>query len=167
MSLPKEILFEKYADIGFFWQGQVSTDTLSRLKDSLQTPSTLEVSCRLEKKEGIVWLSFVVQGSLMLSCHRCLSPMVLDVSDEYRTAILFNESQVVFVEDEEYIFASELGDTRYLPLLDLLEDELLLVLPLSSTHSDCELLVDTVGEIVVEEPQENPFAVLAQLKTKN
>lgn len=166
MSLPKEILFEKYAEIGFFWQGQVPSGELLRLSENLDKSSTLDVVCRLQKKDGIIWLEFGVAGELCLSCHRCLSPMLFDVSGEYRTAILMSESQISLIESADYLLYDEFGENRYLPIVDLLEDELLLLLPLSSTHTDCEPLLDTVGEIA-EESKESPFAILGQLKLKN
>ena len=48
----------------------------------------------------------------------------------------------------------------------MIEDELLVDLPLAPKHDDCEMAVTEVGELpeAVAE-KENPFAVLASLKS--
>ena len=76
-------------------------------------------------------------------------------------------------EADDYLLLEELladqpenkkGD-RLLPLKKLVEDELLLDIPLSAKHDDCEMAVEQVGEIIEQEP-ENPFAALEALKGK-
>lgn len=171
-AMPAHVLFEKWSEIGFSWQGKLSVADLSRLSKEVDTAvqknsSTLDVDCVLKKTNGIVWLSFEVSGVLWLMCHRCLSPMIHDVSGSYHMAILTSESQVgaLMAHDNqaEYVFLSELGDSRALPILQLLEDELLLTLPLSATHDNCDMLLDSVGDIP-NTPKDNPFAVLQHLK---
>ena len=51
-------------------------------------------------------------------------------------------------------------------LLALLEDELLLLMPLSPKHDVCEHKHQPTTEEVVEEKRDNPFEVLAGLKGK-
>lgn len=165
-AMPANILLDKWADIGFAWQGVVHSSELARLSESLSADSALEVSCRLEKVDGILWLSFEVAGALMLPCQRCLEALSIDVSGEYRTAILYRSADVSRIDDAEYLLVDELGeDTRKLPIRELLEDELMLALPLSPRHDDCQMLADSVGELAEEdEVQDNPFAALAALK---
>lgn len=166
---PKTILFEKWADIGFFWQGAVPLVAFERvyaLLDSTnqsQNPD-LTISCRLEKKDGIVWLDFKVQGMLWLTCHRCLEPMSEPVMDDYRLAIITEDDQLGLIDGADYVLFNELaGDGRMLPVADLLEDELLLALSLAMTHDDCKPPV----QFAIEDSavtRDNPFAVLAALK---
>lgn len=171
-AMPAHILFEKWSEIGFSWQGKLPVMDLPRLYKEVDTATqkrspALDVACVLKKTNGIVWLSFEVSGQLSLTCHRCLSPMTHDVSGSYRMAILTSQSQVGALmacdNEAEYVFLSELGDGRILPVLQLLEDELLLTLPLSATHDDCDMLLDSVGDIP-NTPKDNPFAVLQELK---
>jgi uncharacterized protein len=68
-------------------------------------------------------------------------------------------------EDSEFVLLDEvcpMEGRKLLPIKDLLEDELLLSLPLSLHHDDCEMLIQ--NEEIESEPKENPFAILAQLK---
>lgn len=173
-NYPKHILFEKWADIGFSWEGDVPLVEFERLYGHLNpvaqnTNAVLHLNTHLIKKDGTVWLNANIQGVLWLDCHRCLEVMSEVVDDHYEMAIVRQESELPALEQQEvdYVFWSEIAqDGRMLPLFDMIEDELLLSLPLSNTHADCQMAVESVGEII-EEPKENPFAVLASLKSKN
>lgn len=167
-AMPANILLEKWADIGFEWQGSLSVAQLPRLAEQTASDSDLQATCRLAKDDGILWLEYTVAGQLQIACQRCLELMSCDVDDEYRLALLVDESQIGKIADAEYVLIDEVlvGDgRRMLPIKDLLEDELILSLPLSPRHDDCELYVETVGdEIVSEQESDNPFAALAALK---
>ncbi|MFZ2989514.1 YceD family protein, partial [Ideonella sp.] len=98
-----------------------------------------------------------------LCCQRCLGPvgteMALDrwvrfVSDEESAAALDAES-------EDDVLALE----RWMDLRELIEDELLLALPLVPRHQVCPAPLPLPSDADVEEsPAPNPFAVLAKLK---
>lgn len=166
-TLPESVLFEKYADQGFFWEGNLPLARLSRLsQETLNTSDTqFWLSCHLAKEDGLPWLSFVVKGEIQMVCQRCLNPLFYPISGEYRTAVLSDERQAQALEDEEYVLLSECGDGRQLPILTLLEDELLLGLPLAVVHEDCEPLTTQVGDF--KPIKDNPFAALAALKSNN
>lgn len=167
-NLPTNIMLEKWADIGFEWQGNVSTAEMARLKEQTVADSTLQVIFRLVKQEGIVWLNYQVTGQVQVACQRCLDPLDVDVSGVHHLALLESNEAVGRIGDAEYILMEELGTgaTRKLPIKDILEDELLLVLPLSPKHDDCDMPVEMADEEEVVQEQENPFAALVQLKGK-
>lgn len=167
-TMPANILFEKWADIGFEWQGSLSVNELARLAEQTIDDSTLQATCTLSQDDGILWLQYTVAGQIKIACQRCLEPLQCDIDDEYRLAVLTDESQLGKIADAEYVLLDEVltGDgRRMLPIKDLLEDELILSLPLSPRHDDCELYVDSAGdEIIDEQESDNPFAALAALK---
>ena len=169
-TLPVHILLDKWADIGFFWQGEMNPEVLPRLADILHVVDNvapLHISVRLTKDNGILYLNYDVAGVLPLSCQRCLSPLCHDVTGSYRTALLSDERELSSVGDDDYLLILELGADNRLPIRDLLEDELLLALPLSPRHDDCQMLTDSVGDAPEDKPKANPFAVLEALKGKN
>ncbi len=167
-TLPNNILLEKWADIGFHWQGEIAIDELPRLNEQTVGGGALQVVFDLAKQDGVLWLDYQVTGSANVGCQRCLEPFAIDLSGEYRLALLSDESEIGLVDGAEYVLIDELGESarRLLPVKDLLEDELILALPLSPRHADCEMLVESVGDEIEEETQENPFAALAALKGK-
>lgn len=165
-NLPAHIGLEKWSNIGFSWQGQMNLAEFERLSADTQADVPLEVAVDFGKKDGILWLSFVVGGSLSVMCQRCLSPLHVDVSGTYKMAILTSDEQIEQIAEQEYVLLSELGNPNLLPIKDLLEDELLLTLPLSARHEDCQMFTDSAGEEIAEEKANNPFAVLANLKAR-
>ena len=167
-TLPNNILLEKWADIGFHWQGEIAIDELPRLSEQTVDGGSLQALVDLAKQDGVLWLSYQVTGAVSVGCQRCLESLSIDLSGEYRLALLNDESEIGLIDGAEYVLIDELGESarRLLPIKDLLEDELMLALPLSPRHKDCDMLVKSVGDEIEEEVQENPFAALAALKGK-
>lgn len=165
-ALPANIGIDKWSNIGFRWQGVIELLEFERLSAEAKADTSLSVSVEFGKKEdGILWLSYELLGSVSVVCQRCLDPLLVDVSGRYEMAILSDETKIEQVADQEYILLSELGSPTHLPIKDLLEDELILLLPLSPRHDDCELLTDGAGDVEDDE-RHNPFAVLADLTIK-
>lgn len=173
-QMPANIILEKWADVGFDWQGVVEIATFERLANVLDmtkqqaTDDTMSVAVTLSKKNGILWLQYQIEARLWLACQRCLLPMMADVSGDYVLAILQDDSQIGQVDDAEFVLVDEICPNvgrKMLPLKDLLEDELLLVLPLAPRHDDCQTPLVTT-EVAIEEHTDSPFAALAALKGK-
>lgn len=160
-DLPQTIALDKWADLGFNWQGVITTDDLPRLNKLLKKPSRLNVSVKLYKKSSVLRLDYGLDGELIVACDRCLADMAFVPPDTLAIAILQSQSQIFQVGDDDYIMLDELDDPRFLPIGKMLEDELILSLPTTITHDDCQMAVQ-----FVEEPKENPFAVLSALKDK-
>lgn len=167
-AMPKNIMLDKWADIGFAWSGEVPVSSFERLSEQVEIESgdqIIKVQVALKKTNGILWLGFDVMGQLMVSCQRCLEPMAVDVTGEYRLAVLFDETLIEQLQDAEYILVSELNAGKMSPIKDLLEDELLLILPLSLHHDDCDMPIEMTKNGNDDEGRENPFLVLASLKS--
>lgn len=108
-------------------------------------------------------LTGVIEGSLHLECRRCDKPYQtalrheLDlrlVSSEAEEERLMQDCEPYWVQDDE------------LALRELLEDELLLALPMLPRCDSCENIVNGAAKTAPEqEPRrENPFAALKKLK---
>src|SRR4051812_39177626 len=109
-------------------------------------------------------LAIEAETEITLECQRCLQPMRLPVHAERR---------IFFVDDEDSAAALDaeseddvLATTPALDLAVLIEDELLLALPLVPRHEHCPepLPRPFVEEDPTVEPADNPFAALAALK---
>lgn len=169
-QLPTNIVLDKWSDIGFFWQGQIATDELIRLKKFLIEPAFLNITCKLQKISNILWLEFQVEGVVKVLCQRCLNSLAVDIGGLYRLALLKNENEIAQVEDFEYLLLDEIdmgSANRMLPIKQLLEDELLLVLPMSPRHDDCQIVLHTQEfKEDTKTEKDNPFAVLSALKNQ-
>ena len=173
---PTRLDVASFARDGGTLEGQTPLMSLERLSDSTHPdarPTEADMAHWTAKGENRpvrggqpeVWLHVAAQATVSLVCQRCLSPVEapLDahrsfhfVSDETTAAQLDADS-----EDDV------LALTRSLNLVSLVEDELLLALPLVPRHEVCPEPLpmshgdDEEGE---EEAAPNPFAALAALK---
>ena len=115
-----------------------------------------------------IWLHLTADTSLSLTCQRCMGavPAPLKVDRWYR-----------FVATEDIAMAEDDGSeedllvlTPQFDLLAVLEDELLMALPLIPMHDACPITpVFSAGAIdapAVVAAKPNPFAALAQLIKK-
>ena len=118
-----------------------------------------------------VWLHLQAQATVPLTCQRCMGVVEtpVDVDQWYR--FVANEDIAMAEDDqsEEDLLVME----PQFNLLAVLEDELLMALPLVPMHEECPVTPklqagDIAEEGAADEPgkKPNPFAVLAQLKTK-
>jgi uncharacterized protein len=118
--------------------------------------------------EAAIWLHLQAAVTLPLTCQRCMGSVdtPIEVDQWYRFVAT---EEIAMAEDDE----SEEDLLVMVPQFDLLavlEDELLMALPLVPMHDHCPVTpVFSVGSselvnTVVEKP--NPFAALAQLKKK-
>lgn len=173
-SMPEHISLDKWADTGFEWSGEVDPNSFERLATTLSAEhdqSNTQLNAELYRRNNVLHLAFTLTGDVWLTCQRCLQPIAIDLSDDYDIALLENDSQVRLVNDEQdYLLLDEIvteqSPERLLPFKKLVEDEILLKIPMAPKHDDCEMSVEQFGEIPEEEENENPFAALASLKGK-
>lgn len=111
-----------------------------------------------------VWLHLQAQVELDLCCQRCLGPVHETVTIAKPLRFVSDEAQAAALdaELEDDVLALE----RTLDLRELVEDELLLALPLVPRHAECPVPLPMPADDAVADEMANPFAALAQLKTR-
>ncbi|CAM4120305.1 DUF177 domain-containing protein [Psychrobacter arenosus] len=172
-QLPQRVSLDKWADIGFNWQGEMMPADFERLQAMLsdeQEQTAIKITAALARSSNVLSLNFDLIGSVWLTCQRCLQPVNVELTGTHNIALLEDEGQIGLLdEDDDHLLLEEVafkdGHDTYLPLERLIEDEILLKIPLSPKHDDCEMEVEQVGEIE-EFEEESPFAALAALKGK-
>lgn len=113
-----------------------------------------------------VWLHLNAQLSLPQTCQRCLGPVDVTVSVDRSFRFVASEAQAE-AEDEE---AEEdvLALSRDFNLHELIEDELLMELPVVPRHDVCPTAVKLAAQDAdfdaAQAEKPNPFAALAGLK---
>lgn len=150
---------------------EVPVKDLPRLAGSLQDEDvSLSVALSVRPLPGPVAALAVegrVSGILPMACQRCLETVPVQVEQEFRLAVTASG-------DEETLPA----DFEPWPLIEgpvslgqLIEDELLLALPLVPMHEQQDECGELAAELAALEqegssaPADNPFAVLEKLKT--
>jgi len=165
--IPPHVDPRKLVDRGITLEGVVPVKSLPRLCEQL-TDDLGEVQVRLtfERDEQRIP---VIRGSLNVEvrmiCQRCLEPAALPVHGEYIYAVV-REGDSDRSLPKGYD-ALEVGEEP-LDVLTMVEDELLLSLPIVPLH-DAKVCQQPAGQ---DEPEpnenevsrSNPFSVLAQLK---
>lgn len=113
-----------------------------------------------------IWLHLKAGALLALTCQRCLTPVEVPVSVERSFRFVNDEQTAAALDDqsEEDVLAL----SRSFDVVQLVEDELLMELPLAPRHEACPPVHLAVADEAFEGSsarRENPFAVLGRLKT--
>jgi uncharacterized protein len=170
-----------FAEAGADLVGELSLTTLPRLLDSLHRPlSDAPAPVARWQARGSLHtirggtrqarLHLQVQASAPLECQRCLDTVdtPLEVDRQFVFAAT-EEAAAALDEDEE---DDVLVLSRHFDLIELVEDELLLALPVVPRHAHCPRDLSPGGEVSpppdviapTEADRPHPFAALAALK---
>ena len=109
------------------------------------------------------WLHLEASTKIALQCQRCLQPVTVTLAAERSFMFVSGEDTAAELdaESEDDVLAL----THSLDIQALVEDELLLTLPLVPRHHHCPLpLVLPQGEEAAVDAPPHPFAGLAGLK---
>jgi uncharacterized protein len=115
-----------------------------------------------------IWLQLKARTVLPLTCQRCLGPV--EVAVEVERPFRFVQDEAVAMAEDDQSEEDLLALSRSFDLLELVEDELLMDLPVAPRHEVCPVPVTLVvadedfGADVPE--RENPFALLQRLKPR-
>lgn len=145
--------------------GEIAVADLPRLADeSVDGSGLLSWSLRGgDDRRGHPQLVLSVSGSIQLMCQRCLTPFAFGISSESVLILAQDESGA---DELEALLADEsvevIVGSRTFNIVELIEDDALLTIPLSPKHEICP------GQSVSEAPRDagkvSPFAVLKNLK---
>ena len=112
------------------------------------------------------WLHLEARTQVWRECQRCLQPVALPLSLQCSLRFVRGEDEAARLdaESEEDVLALE----RSFDLQALVEDELLLALPLVPRHEQCPQPLAAPAEPEMDEApvRENPFAALARLRRR-
>ncbi len=168
--LPVHIDPIRMAETRRLLQGQLALAEMERLGGALLNNDG-EVAVSLEfgtDSEGIRYMRGRIQAEVSLECQRCLEPMRYPIDSEFALAMVRSAPEAEALPSH---YEPLLVEDEPLFLRDIIEDELLLALPIVPMHASEECRVDTslggAGETHSDKDAEkgNPFSVLANLKT--
>ncbi len=163
-------VYKEVARNGYF-EGEIAVSELGRLTELLH-PEQPDIEARKVKVEfefvsnefDVPMISGQLQTSLVLECQRCLQPLDMPLSLEFRLLVDASDETVRASSVETLC-----SDDGYIDINDVIEDELILALPLVALHEDTACNQHWQSTTASTEPavKENPFAVLQQLKTSD
>lgn len=149
----------EFARTGSKLQGAWPLADFPRLRDALRTDEgLLRYELRgVPQERGHPALRLKVDGALQLFCQRCLGaleyPLRIEVLLQLATTQAEVDAEPIEAEGPELIVAG-----REMPVRDLIEDELLLAIPLAPRHERC---AGRDGQVARE--GQSPFAELRGL----
>ncbi len=117
---------------------------------------------RASGSESQPWLHVTASTHLALVCQRCLGRVIepLDLTRSFLFVPGEDAAAQLDADSDDDVLAL----TRALDLRELIEDELLLALPLVPRHAVCPEPLPLVNDPEFADDKPNPFAVLAALK---
>ena len=149
--------------------GHVPVKSLTRLSNLLQSSDgDVQVSVVFEPgADDHPVIEGEVKAAVSAMCQRCLKAMPLEIETEFRLVVLNLDTEV---DETTGLFDSVLMENDEIDLYDLVEDELLMAMPLSPMHSandDCAVSGKYRSDIDVQQSSaaetQRPFKDLGKL----
>jgi uncharacterized protein len=128
-------------------------------------------SARFEQRRELgaaprAWLQLQAQARVARECQRCLQPVLLQLGVDRTFAFAPTEDEAAAQDAESE--HDVLGLSRQFDLRELVEDELLLALPIVPMHEQCPAplleAAPSQAEAAADVAPAHPFAALAALK---
>lgn len=134
--------------------GTLDPSDLPRLTELGCQAAAIDYSVRGgETQEGRPCLVVTAAGSLRLQCQRCLESLEVPVDVGSELELAASEREIASAEDEvDRVLAA-----RSMDVAALVEDEIILDLPMAPAHDSCKPPAASEGAT------ESPFAALAAL----
>ncbi|OGT12428.1 MAG: hypothetical protein A2X77_02020 [Gammaproteobacteria bacterium GWE2_42_36] len=170
-QVPSVIHPIKFAQTEQALQGTFPVEAMLRLQALCDNPLTgltanFQLSGALDE-ERRAYLTGSIEATVALTCQRCLKPMMYPLKITFKLSPVFDEEaaqQLPSSYEPLYLSQDEIA------LNDLLEDELILALPLIPKHDHCL----SINEMVINMPEDenfsgikgHPFDKLRHLKVK-
>lgn len=175
-ELPKTVDPYRLAEQKTVLEGEIPLKALSRFGDSVYGIEDGAV-CRVQlsfsmDSERRRMVTGELEAPVILECQRCMGPMPTTLVSSFVLGLVTSDEQAQQLPKELEPF---LTDDFSANLWSMTEDELLLVLPPFPLHERDECPAreeleafepENSGDEPVKKSEDNPFSVLADLKTK-
>ncbi len=165
-KLRRRYQIQKEVSRGGYFEGKIEAGDLSRLSEFL-LPDAAKISVEFNFNQSEYDLPVVegrLEACLKVECQRCLKTMEIPLEIDFKLLVNAGDDLVarssldsVYCEDGK------------IDIFEVVEDELILGLPLVTMHDDltCNKFWPTQEEDSGQAAKQNPFSVLAKLKTIN
>lgn len=189
---PRKLDIEAFIESGETLEGALPLTDLARLAEelakdanvgTLQLVSWSATGRQVPQRVGgpQLWLDLKAQGQMAMECQRCLHAVVLPMAVDH--SIRFVKDEAAAAELDADSEDDVLALSRQFDLMGLIEDELIMALPIVPRHEHCPTDVASLmnaesealppgtepeqaaeGQATTASGRPNPFAVLASLK---
>ena len=165
--LPDTVNFIEYLENGSILKGSIPLTQFARLCELVESDGgNVEVS--LAFKQGEMQRVTAVgkaMTELKLACQSCLEVMSLPIAIHVDVTLVDDESELAALPPEN---DGMVVDPPMVSLTDIIEDDLILVLPMVPRHEEpCGDSQRNEAETEIVEETHRPFANLSELIDKN
>jgi DUF177 domain-containing protein len=143
--------------------GKITLDECTRLKDYLaDSRGKLEykINGALDKNDKSI-LQIVIKGEINLFCQRCLGKLVHALNLKSTLFLAENEKELSYLDEDES--AEGILATSDIDIIELIEDEIILSLPISPRHKENDCSAKELANSYTVE-KKRPFSALLKLK---
>lgn len=189
---PRKLDIEAFIESGETVEGALPLPELTRLAQELAKDAHVEAlplvswsatGRQVPQRVGgpQLWLDLKAEGEMAMECQRCLHAVTVPMSVDHSIRFVKDEAAAAELDadsDEDVLALS-----RQFDLMGLIEDELIMALPIVPRHDQCPTDVVSLmtaesealppgavpeaadeGQATTASGRPNPFAVLASLK---
>ena len=144
-------------------KGSIGLGLLPRLKDIVaKSEGQVQYSFSFDiDQDEICIIKAYVDTRISVICQRCLKPISIDIERNSILGIFSNSEELDRLDNEYEPF--EL-DEETISLDMLIEDELLLAMPIAPLHNNSKCKDKNTTKRLTKNIKENPFSVLKKLK---
>jgi uncharacterized protein len=143
--------------------GKITLDECTRLKDYLaDSRGKLEYKINgvLDKNNKSI-LQVIIKGKINLLCQRCLDGLVHVLDLKSTLLLVKNAKELSYLDETESV--EEILANPDMDIIELIEDEIILSLPISPRHRENECSTRELTNSYTAE-KKRPFAALTKLK---
>ncbi len=167
--LPAQIAPYKFARQARPLKGVLSLDEMARLQGLLaNSDGWIDVDLTFGRDEqGVYFAIGSLQATVEMICQRCMKAMTVEVATDVKLGFCSDAGKVQEIPDA---YEPCVIEDEPVALAELIEDELILALPLVALHPEqsCQPWLEKNRAEVVEqevtEKRKNPFAALEGFK---
>lgn len=168
VKLPKKFEPFKCAQKRSSYEGVYLSQEMLRLNDSVDAvDADLAVKVEFKKDaQGLTYFDGYISANVQLTCQRCNGALQQAIRADFCfSPVQGSESEHPLPDAYDPVEVNEHGE---IDLFQLLEDELILSLPIVAMHDidDCAIKSKDLqfGKLEKEQERKNPFEVLKELK---
>lgn len=165
--IPEHIDPYRYAEQQLRLDGVVKYADMHRLTSNvLNNDGTVAVHLQFGVDEqGITYLKGQLKTQLTLQCQRCMEPFIYEIMSDFVLGLVSTLDEANALPE---LYEPALATEGSLALRELIEDEIILNLPIIPRHEpdECKVKLPLADAGWEQGEGENPFHVLKSLKHK-
>jgi uncharacterized protein len=165
-DLPLRIEPKRLARTGETIAGQYAIQDMQRLGGLLYDNSgtvIFRLEFNFESKQNIPYIKGNIEAQVNIPCQRCLGGMEFKINNPVYLGIVSNQADYSILPDACEPLQLE---AESIALQGLIEDELILALPISSMHKAEECKSTELLNEINDKSRSSPFAALDKLNRK-